>query len=206
VSARYDYFSHSLSYWYECKDCGSVIRDPRVHDRFHAILDDHATAIAVLLTSHVNEAQHAKYDVVERANKGRNKDNWSAEAMAEVVAAVGAGEEPTPQPSPPLSDDDKWQIAVRDCTCEVDCCTAEADMPCPVCCSIDPEWPCPAEPTEPTPSPPTPRQMFPRFGTDATGTHTEQCDATHNCAEQGCRPVESKSNVIAPEDARDGES
>jgi hypothetical protein len=136
-----------------------------------------------------------------------------------------AGEEPTPQPSPPrcplvIEVDDsiggEGEIACAGlltisgdtavCTsghrlikCE---CGARRCKGWQTGCK---EWQTGTAP-EPTPSPPTPRRMFPRFGTDATGTHTEQCDATHNCAEQGCRPVESESNVIAPEDARDGES
>jgi hypothetical protein len=82
---------HGMVSAYMCEDCGAwvggvaAISDGReAHDRFHAILNDHAKAIAVLVNAHLSERTHARYDVRERV--GDNPNNWFAEALAEVVA------------------------------------------------------------------------------------------------------------------------
>jgi hypothetical protein len=61
---------------YVCLDCGVVVAEKDTHDRFHAILNDHARAIAVLVNAHP--------DLRERAMRGHS-GGWSAEAFAEVV-------------------------------------------------------------------------------------------------------------------------
>lgn len=62
-----------------CLDCGAIVGDTDAHDRFHAILNHHARALAVLTNSHP--------ELRERI--GRNRNNWSAEAFAEVTESVG---------------------------------------------------------------------------------------------------------------------
>lgn len=54
-----------------CTDCGTFVMDKRAHDRFHSILSEHALAIAILLTSHIGERVHSRYDVHERINRRR---------------------------------------------------------------------------------------------------------------------------------------
>lgn len=66
-----------------CLDCGSLVLDTTVHDRFHAILNQHAKAIAVLVNSHIGPLTHDLYNVGERI--GKNDNNWSTEAFAEVT-------------------------------------------------------------------------------------------------------------------------
>ena len=70
-----------------CLDCGSLIytEDKPAHTRFHSILSSHAWALAVLKTSHIAAHVHDKYDVVERIDS-KKFDNWSADALAEVIA------------------------------------------------------------------------------------------------------------------------
>lgn len=74
-----------------CLECGAMVLDRDEHDRFHAILNHQGKAIAVLINAHLTERTHARYDVRERI--GENPNNWSAEAMAEVVADIEAGED-----------------------------------------------------------------------------------------------------------------
>ena len=73
------------SVW-RCLDCGSMglAEDQAAHTRFHSILSSHAWTLAVLKTAHIGAAVHDKYDVVERIDS-RKFDNWSADALAEVV-------------------------------------------------------------------------------------------------------------------------
>lgn len=66
-----------------CLDCGVAVTDEDTHQRFHAILAHHARALAVLEVSHIAPHVHDRYDVRERI--GRNENNWSAEAFAEVT-------------------------------------------------------------------------------------------------------------------------
>lgn len=72
-----------------CKDCGAVVIDQRVHDRFHSILDSHAWALAVLKGAHLAPHVHDKYKVVEKINS-KKFDNWSADAFAEVTGLDAA--------------------------------------------------------------------------------------------------------------------
>lgn len=71
-----------------CADCGALVGDQGIHDRFHSILNSHAWALAVLQTSHVSAEVHAAFDVRERIQR-RQFDNWSADALAEVMAEMG---------------------------------------------------------------------------------------------------------------------
>ena len=54
-----------------CKDCGVPVMDKEAHTKFHSILSEHALAIAILLTSHISDGVHSKYDVHERINRRR---------------------------------------------------------------------------------------------------------------------------------------
>lgn len=60
-----------ITFCVTCLDCGAVVDNRRAHDRFHAILNDHASALAILTTSHLNERVHDRFDVVERIEKRR---------------------------------------------------------------------------------------------------------------------------------------
>jgi hypothetical protein len=75
-----------------CTDCGALIADSMVstHDRFHSILSSHAWTLAVLKTSHIGAGVHERYDVVERIDS-RKFDNWSADALAQVISEMGDG-------------------------------------------------------------------------------------------------------------------
>lgn len=73
-----------------CLDCGVVVAIREAHTRFHSILSSHAWSNAVLKTAHVAAHIHDKYDVVERIDS-RKFDNWSADALAEVVAEIEGG-------------------------------------------------------------------------------------------------------------------
>lgn len=73
-----------------CLDCGCFVADKKAHTRFHSILSSHAWSLAVLKTSHIADHLHAKYDVVERIDS-KKFDNWSADALAEVMAEMDAG-------------------------------------------------------------------------------------------------------------------
>lgn len=68
-----------------CLDCGSLVIDRVTHTRFHSILSSHAWTLAVLQNTHLAAHLHDKYDAVERI-KRRTFDNWSADALAEVMA------------------------------------------------------------------------------------------------------------------------
>lgn len=69
-----------------CLDCGVFVMDKAVHARFHSILSAHAWALAVLKIAHIAAHVHDRYDVVERIDS-KKFDNWSADALAEVIAA-----------------------------------------------------------------------------------------------------------------------
>lgn len=83
---RYGGFTANGIVYQHCLDCGAVVVDAEVHNRFHSILGSHAWALAVLETAHIAEHVHAKYDVVERIDS-KKFDNWSADALAEVTDA-----------------------------------------------------------------------------------------------------------------------
>lgn len=70
-----------------CSDCGVLVEDQAVHKRFHSILSSHGWALAVLQTSHISREVHDKFDVRERIQR-RRFDNWSADALAEVMASL----------------------------------------------------------------------------------------------------------------------
>lgn len=76
------------SVW-RCLDCGSMglAEDQPAHTRFHSILSGHAWTLAVLKASHLAAYTHDKYDVVKRIDS-RKFDNWSADALAEVVQGL----------------------------------------------------------------------------------------------------------------------
>lgn len=87
MTPRYDRF-RGLGPASVCLDCGCLVMDQRAHTRFHSILGSHAWALAVLKTAHLAPHVHDKYDVVERIDS-RRFDNWSAEALAEVMEEMG---------------------------------------------------------------------------------------------------------------------
>jgi hypothetical protein len=75
---QYDYIGSPtyLLLVQQCRDCGALIHcssEPD-HDRFHAILNDHARALAVLVTSHLGELPHSKYDVQDRIYVKENSE------------------------------------------------------------------------------------------------------------------------------------
>ena len=67
-----------------CLDCGVVVVIREAHTRYHSIESSWAWALAVLKTAHVAAHIHDKYDVVERIDS-RKFDNWSADALREVI-------------------------------------------------------------------------------------------------------------------------
>lgn len=75
-----------------CEDCGSVVPEGLrpIHDRHHAIQNDGARAIAMLMVTHIAPHVHDRYDVKDRFDAKRNTDNWSAEAFAEVTSELDA--------------------------------------------------------------------------------------------------------------------
>lgn len=75
-------------------ECGALVLyvDQPVHNRFHSILSSHAWVLAVLKTSHIAAHVHDRYDAVERIDS-RHFDNWSTDALAEVVAQMDAAED-----------------------------------------------------------------------------------------------------------------
>lgn len=79
-----------------CLDCGAVVADREVHDRFHAILNDTARAVAILIVAHITASTHDRYEAYDKIQAGRNRNNWSAEALAEVAADALA----TPEAGP----------------------------------------------------------------------------------------------------------
>lgn len=70
-----------------CADCGVFVMDTTAHNRFHSILSGHAWALAILRNSHIGPHVHDRYDVTERIDSKRF-DNWSADALAEVVSTL----------------------------------------------------------------------------------------------------------------------
>jgi len=71
-----------------CPDCGVFVMDKKAHTRFHSILSAHAWALAVLKNRHISGEVHGRYDVVERIDS-KKFDNWSADALAEVIGELG---------------------------------------------------------------------------------------------------------------------
>jgi hypothetical protein len=69
-----------------CLDCGALIctEDKPAHTRFHSILSSMAWALAILKNTHLSAQVHDRYNAVERINS-RWFDNWSADALAEVM-------------------------------------------------------------------------------------------------------------------------
>lgn len=74
-----------------CLDCGCLVVEKEAHTRFHSILSSHAWSLAVLKTAHLADHIHAKYEVAERIDS-KKFDNWSGDALAEVVAEMDAAE------------------------------------------------------------------------------------------------------------------
>jgi hypothetical protein len=70
-----------------CLDCGVFVMDRAAHTRFHSIMSSWAWCLAVLKTSHIGPGVHDRYDAVERIDR-RRFDNWSADALAEVVKGL----------------------------------------------------------------------------------------------------------------------
>ncbi len=70
-----------------CADCGVFVMDMTAHTRFHSILSSHAWSLAILKNRHIGAHVHDKYDVVERISS-RKFDNWSADALAEVIRKI----------------------------------------------------------------------------------------------------------------------
>jgi hypothetical protein len=76
-----------------CMDCGAFVLDVAAHNRFHSILSGHAWVLAVLKTAHIGASVHDQYDAVERIDS-KTFDNWSADALAEVIAEHGSPDGP----------------------------------------------------------------------------------------------------------------
>lgn len=86
-----------------CEDCGAVVAvttaggyragSVEAHTRYHSIESSWAWALAILKVSHIGPDAHDRYDVIERIDSKRF-DNWSADALAEVIAEHD-------RPSPP---------------------------------------------------------------------------------------------------------
>lgn len=74
-----------------CEDCGLAVVEKRAHTRFHSILASHGWTLAVLQNTHLSATTHERYDAVERI-KRRTFDNWSAAALAEVMAESDGAE------------------------------------------------------------------------------------------------------------------
>ena len=75
-----------------CEDCGVAVTDRKAHTRSHSIMSSWAWALAILKTHHVGPDVHDRYDVVERIDSKRF-DNWSGDALAEVIAGHEAQED-----------------------------------------------------------------------------------------------------------------
>jgi len=71
-----------------CADCGVFVMDKAAHTRFHSIMSSWAWTLAILKTSHIGAEVHAKFDAVQRIDS-RKFDNWSADALAEVIKDHG---------------------------------------------------------------------------------------------------------------------
>jgi hypothetical protein len=72
-----------------CLDCGVFVMDKAAHTRSHSIMSSWAWTLAILKTSHIGAEVHEKFDVVQRIDS-RKFDNWSADALAEVIASQEA--------------------------------------------------------------------------------------------------------------------
>ncbi len=59
-----------------------------MHNRFHAILNHHGKALAILQVAHIAAHVHDKYEAYDKI--GQPEDSWSADAFAEVVAKLAA--------------------------------------------------------------------------------------------------------------------
>lgn len=70
-----------------CRDCGAIVADRAAHDRFHSILASHAWALAVLQVTHIAAHIHDRYEANDKINS-KQFDNWSADALAEVVKDI----------------------------------------------------------------------------------------------------------------------
>jgi hypothetical protein len=70
-----------------CQDCGVAVIDRTAHTRFHSILASHGWVLAVLKNTHLSMTTHDRYDSTERIDR-RKFDNWSADALAEVMEAM----------------------------------------------------------------------------------------------------------------------
>jgi hypothetical protein len=67
---RYRWEEHGLRV---CQDCGALVGERESHDRFHAILNEHALLLALLKVSHLAAHVHDRYDIDERLIKARNR-------------------------------------------------------------------------------------------------------------------------------------
>lgn len=88
-----EFFPRTNDRWTYCKDCGCVVFDAGIHQRFHDILGDSAIAIALTLTAHVSERRHNTWDLLERVRAKQTGNNWSAEAFEEVTGLNAVGDE-----------------------------------------------------------------------------------------------------------------
>jgi hypothetical protein len=70
-----------------CEDCGVLVIEKAAHTRHHSIESSWAWALAVLKTAHIAEHVHDRYEVPERIDS-KQFDNWSADALAEVMAEM----------------------------------------------------------------------------------------------------------------------
>jgi hypothetical protein len=80
-----------------CLDCGSLVWDRVTHDRSHAIQGDVGRSLAMIVNAHITPAAHALFNVYEKISKGRNRNNWSGEALDEVtgnITSITQTEEP----------------------------------------------------------------------------------------------------------------
>lgn len=58
-----------------CMACGVLVVDKESHDRLHSIMSSWALAIAILKTSHVSEEIHDNWDVIQRIDRRRFRNN-----------------------------------------------------------------------------------------------------------------------------------
>lgn len=80
-----------------CADCGVFVMDRSAHTRSHSIMNAQAWALAVLKTAHIAAHVHDRYEAYDKINS-RKFDSWSAEAFAEVAAALPDGEPQDAEP------------------------------------------------------------------------------------------------------------
>lgn len=71
-----------------CEDCGAMVLDQAIHDRFHAIQGDVGRSLAMIVSAHISPGAHALFNVYEKISKGRNRNNWSGEALDEVAVNI----------------------------------------------------------------------------------------------------------------------